>query len=384
MNRLLMVTTIPATVTAFLIPFAQSLRSKGWQVDGMACEIAACPDCAQIFDHCWDVDWSRNPLSLRNLFGAPQRIQSVIAQGNYDIVHVHTPVAAFVTRYALRNRAIKNRPQVIYTSHGFNFSQEGNVGKNFIFRHLEKIAGPWTDFLVTINREDERAAKAYQLTFPEQIRYMPGIGLDLQHYNPETPSLEAVENVRQELGLTSETDLVLSVAELIPRKHPQDVLKAFARLARPHVCLAFAGDGPMMQTLQQLATQLGIQQNVRFLGHRRDIPTLMCAAVVTVLASELEGLPRCVMESMGLETPVIATDIRGVRDLLDQDSDLLFKVGDLAGLSKAIAWVLDHPEEARSMGQRARARVAKHDIRHIIQLHEELYTEALLTREGKR
>ncbi len=377
MNSLLMITTVPSTLKAFLLPFAHHFRAQGWRVDAMACGVSESRECLRAFDRVWDIEWSRNPLDPRNLLAAPRSIQEVMEQRQYDLVHVHTPVAAFVSRYALKNWQKQPKPQVIYTAHGFHFHQGGKLLKNAVFLGLEKLAGCWTDYLVVINGEDEEAAKRHRLISPKRIRYMPGVGVDLQYYSPDATSEVEVERVRRELGLAQGTSLLLSVAEFIPRKRPQDILRAFAYLARSEACLAFAGDGPLMDQMQQLAMELGVKNQVRFLGSRKDIPTLMHAAVATVLASEQEGLPRCVMESMCLETPVIGTDIRGTRDLLAEGCGLLVKVGDVEGLAGAITWILDHPLEARIMGKHGRERIADYDLRHIIKLHETLYAQAI-------
>jgi len=99
--------------------------------------------------------------------------------------------------------------------------------------------------------------------------------------------------------------------------------------------------------------------------------------VATVLASEQEGLPRCVMESLCLEVPVIGTDIRGIQDLLAGDCGLLVELGDVEQLSQAMTWILDHPIAAKAMGKRGRKLMASYDLQHILNLHEALYAEAL-------
>jgi glycosyltransferase involved in cell wall biosynthesis len=380
MKKILMVTTIPATLRGFLLPFAEHFRNQGWQVDAMACGVSDCAKCNHVFDRVWDVEWSRNPLDPRNFLKTPSTIQEVVRKEQYDIVHVHTPVAAFVTRYALRNLRKQLRTQVIYTAHGFHFHPAGKPAKNAVFLGLEKFAGNWTDYLVVINHEDEAAAKHHNLVSPKRLCYMPGIGVDLDYYSPDAISDAEVEQVRQELGLAPETQFLLSVAEFIPRKHPEDILRAFARLAsRFEACLAFAGDGPLMEKMQELASQLGVQKQVRFLGLRQDIPTLMRAATATLLASEQEGLPRCVMESMSLGTPVIGTSIRGTQDLLNDGCGFLVEVGNMDSLSDAIAYVLDNPLEANIVGQRGRDRMAEFELQQVIKLHEQLYADALST-----
>lgn len=378
MNKILMVTTIPGTLRAFFLPFADHFRAKGWQVDAIACGVSNCAECLAAFDHVWDIEWSRNPLDPRNLIVAPSRVREIILGNQYDLVHVFTPVAAFLTRYALKELSKQDKLQVIYTALGFHFYKGGKLLKNTIFLTLEKLAAGWTDYLVVVNSEDEEAAKHHRFLPDEKICPIPsGIGRNLSQFNPDAVAEAEIVKVRQELGIADKNPLFLSVAEFIARKHPQDVLRGFSRLARSEVHLAFAGDGLLMEKMQHLANNLGIQNQVHFLGVRRDIPRLMRASTAVILASEQEGLPISVIESLCLETPVIGTDIRGTRDLLAEGCGLLVKVGDIEELARTMTWILDHPQEARLMGKRGRERMVIYDIKHVLTLHETLYTEAL-------
>jgi glycosyltransferase involved in cell wall biosynthesis len=376
MSRILFVTTVSSTLGAFILPFAHYFHSKGWYVEAMTQIDSSNTRYLEVFDHVWDVKWSRNPLHPFNLLSAPRKISEVITQSDYDIVHVHTPVAAFVTRYALRDLKKQMRCKIIYTAHGFHFYHGGNPIRNFVFLTLEKIAGSWTDYLIVINREDELMAKRYHIVPSEQIRYMPGIGVDMEYYNPEAISEGEIEGVRQTLGISREQPLFLSVAEFIPRKHHQDILKAFSRLTRPNAHLAFAGEGPLLVEMQQLAVEMKINDRVHFLGFRSDIPTLIRASVATLLVSEQEGLPRSVMESLCLKTPVIGTEIRGTQELLTGGCGLLVKVGDIEGLTQAMTRILDYPDDALKMGEQGRIHMYNYDLKHILELHQNLYTEA--------
>ncbi len=372
--KLLIVTTIPTTLDFFL-PLTKHLRALGWRVDAMAKELSTSKEYPDFFDRVWDVELSRNPLEPQNLTVAPQQIREVLTQQNYDIVNVSTPVAAFVTRYALKDLKKQGKVKVIYTAQGFHFYKGGSLYKNAIFLGLEKIAGPWTDYLVVVNREDESAAKRYSLISPERVRYIPGTGLNLDRFNPSAIPEADIMRVRQELGLGPENPLFLSVAEFIPRKRPGDILKAFAQLNLPQVHLALAGDGIILEEMRELASELGIQKQVHFLGLRRDIPVLMRASVATLIASAQEGLPNCVMESLCMEIPVIGTEIRGTRDLLEGGNGLLVKLGDINGIASAMAWILDHPEEAQQMGKRGRENMVNYDLPHILKLYDALYAE---------
>ncbi len=343
----------------------------------MACGVSANPECVQGFDRVWDVQWSRNPLDPRNLWSAPPVIREIVTKERYDLVHVHTPVAAFVTRYALKDLRKQLNVKVIYTAHGFHFFAGGNPVKNAAFTNLEKYAGKWTDYLVTINHEDKQAALDYQLLAADRCHYMPGIGVDLAYYNRHAVPESAIAQVRQELGLGNGDRLLLSVAEFTARKHHVDAIAAFAKLARTDVHLAFAGTGPLMDKMKQLAVTLGVANRVHFLGNRKDIPVLMSAASANMLVSAQEGLPRCVLESLALSTPTIGTKIRGTQDLLEGGCGRLVDVGDVEALANAMAWVLDRPEEATNMTKLGSERISLYDLDSIVQLHEQLYAKAL-------
>jgi glycosyltransferase involved in cell wall biosynthesis len=372
-----MVTTLPCTLTSFLLPFAAHFRSIGWQVDAMSCGISSDPKCLKGFDRVWDVEWSRNPLDPRNLLQTPGKIREIVLREKYNIIHVHTPVAAFVTRYALKDLRDRLNCKVIYTAHGFHFFKGGNSLKNTAFINLEKSAGKWTDYLVTINHEDKSAALEYGLVAPNHTHYMPGIGVDLEYYNRDTVSDSAVADVRQKLGIGAETPLLLSVAEFTARKHHVDAIEAFAKLARKDVHFALAGTGPLMAKMKELATELGVIDRIHFLGNRSDVPVLMKAACANILVSDQEGLPRCVLESLALEVPTIGTKIRGTQDLLEGGCGLLVDVGDVDGLAAAMTWMLDRPQEAAKMAKLGYERISTYDLEVVIQLHEQLYKEAV-------
>ena len=383
MLKLLIVATVPETLTGFLTPFTYYFRAQGWQVDGMAQKISADPECIEVFDRVWDVEWSRNPLDPRNLLVAVPRVQEVVAQNNYDLVHVHTPVAAFVTRYALKNRRGKQYPKIFYTAHGFHFHPKGNPIKNAIFLALEKLAGKWTDCLITINREDEIAAKKHRLLPPENIYYTPGIGLDINYYNRDRLSASEITTVRDELQLAPTDSLLLCIAEFIPRKRHSDIIQALKKLNRPDIHLALAGSGDLQTEIEQLTYKSGLKKQVHFLGNRSDIPRLISASNATLLTSQQEGLPRSIMEALSMGTPVIGTNIRGIKDLLADNSGLLVEVGDTEALAQAMAYIVDNPDAAIQMGQRGQSKIAEYDINKIVQIYAELYDRALNSKKEK-
>lgn len=375
MSKLLIVTTVPITIRSFLLPFIKHFRDLGWQVDGMAQGIDTDPECVATCDHTYNIQWSRNVFDPQNLFKGVARVREVVAQEDYDLVHVHTPIAAFVTRYALKN---VQKTKVIYTAHGFHFYRGGNPLKNAVFLGLEKLAGAWTDYLITINREDEAAAKKYNFLPQTKIYYTRGIGVDTNYYTSRKVCSIEVQQLRQELNLADSDTLLLSIAEFTPRKRHRDLLNALAKVNNSQVHLALAGSGSIKTEIEQLAAELDLNEQVHFLGYRNDIPILIQAADAVLLVSQQEGLPRSIMEAMCLATPVIGSNIRGIQDLLENGCGLLINLGDVDAIAQAINQVVEDPESLLETTKKAQAKIKNYDLQQIIQQHSEIYYLALL------
>jgi glycosyltransferase involved in cell wall biosynthesis len=340
----------------------------------MAQDISGDRDCVETCDRIYDIQWSRNVFDPRNLWAGVSRVKQVVAEEDYDLVHVHTPIAAFVTRYALRNN---RKTKVIYTAHGFHFYRGGNVLKNAIFLALEKLAGTWTDYVITINREDETAAKKHNFLPAARIFYTRGIGVDTDYYASGRVDPENLAQVRQQLDLLDSDTLLLSIAEFTPRKRHQDLLNALAKVANPQVHLALAGEGRLKPEMEELAQQLGIAKQVHFLGYRNDIPSLIQAANAVLLVSQQEGLPRSIMEAMCLNTPVIGSNIRGTQDLLENGCGLLVGLGDTDALAQAMSQIIEDPDSLAVMAEKAQTKIAIYDLKKIIQQYSDLYQLAL-------
>ena len=372
--RILHVTTVPVTLRRFIAPIVRLLSIRGWEHDALARAASSCGQCRAVFRRVLDIDWSRNPANPANLLTAVRRIRTIVADGGYDIVHVHTPVAAFVTRFALRSRGVDRRPKVICTAHGFHFHPLGGPVKNFIYRALEKRAGRWTDALVVINRTDYDAALQHRIVPRERLFLMRGIGVDSDFFDPVRIPEQYVVGVRTELRLPPDARLFLMIAEFNPGKRHEDAVDALARLANPSIHLALAGTGRLVTRIRELAIRSGLANRIHFLGQRDDIPVLIRAADAVLLPSIREGLPRSILEAMSLARPVIGADIRGIRDLLQDGAGLLFPPRDPAALAARMREVLDDPDAARIMGEAGRRQVLERYAIHLIAAeHARLY-----------
>ncbi len=367
--RLLLVATIEPTLTGFLAQFAAHMRSLDWQVDGLS-DAATQSSQPDAFDRLIDAPWKRRNWNPYHFWLGIRAVQRVIAEGEYDVVHVHTPTAAFLTRFAIRN---DSSATVLYTCHGFHFHSGASWRHNAVFRSLEKLAGRWTDLLIVINREDFDAAVKHRIVSEDKVRLIPGIGIDLSTFARSKTTDADVAVRREELGLAAGDSLLLSVGELNPEKRHSDTVKAVAALSCPNVHLAIAGTGPLRDELQAEADRLGIADRVHFLGWRKDVRELLVAAEALVHASSREGLPRGVTEAMALETLVVGAAARGTADLLSEGGGLLYDVGDVPQLVEHLSFVIENPTEVRNLGMRGRAAVEPLDVSGILQEYEEVY-----------
>jgi glycosyltransferase involved in cell wall biosynthesis len=377
MPRILYVSTVFQLIEGFLLPHVEHFRNLGWEVDGMAAGISGREACQRAFDQVWDVSWSRSPLHIASFRSSMRRIREVVEREKYDIVHVHTPIAAFVTRFALRQIPLGSRPVRIYTAHGFHFHPGGNPVSNAVYRAMEKLGGRWTDHLILINRADEEATRRLRIAAPERTHYIPGVGLDTSRYAHDQISAQNVNDVKQSLGMRPEQPLFLMIAEFNPGKRHRDLLRAFARCGLPDAHVALAGVGRGRAAVEKEAAELGVSDRVHFLGFRRDIPTLLRASTALVLPSEREGLSRSVQEALALETPVIGADVRGIRELAGDGCGYLVPVGNHEALAKALREVTLNPMEARARTFSGRLRVQEFELRQVLSRHEQLYNSAL-------
>lgn len=339
-----------------------------------------CDTIADAFDHRYNVSWSRNPLSPGNVFGSLATVRDIVMQGEYDIVHVHTPIAAYVTRMALRRRSSGVRPAVIYTAHGFHFYRGGLGARNVAYAAMERRAAAWTDYLVTINHEDLEAARAFSGIDPTRVRYIPGIGVDTDRYAPSS-SASRIAEIRAGLGIAPDAFMLTMIAELSPVKRHAHLLRALSTVKDDRVVLVLVGDGPLEMSLRDLAEKLGVSARVRWAGYRRDIPAVLAASDALVLCSEREGLNRSVLEAMSAGKPVIGTATRGIADAITPATGWIVDKHDPASLAAAIDEAARDRDEAAKRGVAGRERaIAEYSLPRIIDAYGELYREAIASR----
>lgn len=332
MKKVLYVTTVSRTINAFLIPHINMLLDNGYEVH-CACSIDKPVDKelqrrgVKIFE----VPFSRNPLGIGNI-KAFIKLEELQRINDYDIVHVHTPIAAIYGRLLKLNFPSL---RVIYTEHGYHFLKGGSKLGWILYYPIEKIMAKFTDVTININKEDYEITK--EKLKPKKCYLLNGVGLDLDKY--KKLSSKEIQEKRKEFGLKDKDFVVLMVAEINKNKNHIQLINAMDILKDkyPNIKVLCIGDGTLKESLEKQIILRNLQNNIFILGYRLDVNKLINISDIGILLSRREGLPRNIMEFMACGRKVIATDIRGCRDLIcDETIGTLVNVDDYESTAKAI------------------------------------------------
>lgn len=337
--KILYITTIGITMN-FFKSIVTELTKEGHRVD-IACNTDAAPvnDCfSSLGCNIYKISCSRSPFNKGNI-RAIKEIRKLVKEGDYDIVHCHTPIAAACTRLACRPlrhgngkgnvNGNRNRQgvRVIYTAHGFHFYKGAPLKNWLIFYPVEKLCSRWTDVQITINKEDfERAKK--KLKAKETV-YVPGVGIDVSGFKNYELTQTAKSELRKSIGVPENAKMILSVGELNENKNHEVVIRAIAALdekkadiekadkKKVSVYYCIAGVGDRKEYLERLASELGVAERVHLLGYRKDVKALYKCSDLYVHPSFREGLPVALIEAEASGLPCVCSKIRGNSDLVD-------------------------------------------------------------------
>ena len=239
------------------IPMLQKMRIRYYQID---------------FD-------TKNPLTIDN-WNAYKELKQVLENG-YDIIHCHTPIAGMIVRLA----AVKYRKKgtkVIYTTHGFTFTEYSSKKKWFVYYNIEKFMSRFCDVIITINHEDYNNAKKMHC---KKVFLIPGVGLKTCNFRNIKINRD---EYRKKLGAKSDDIVILAVGELSERKNQQIIIKALSILPDREkyiflICGRAVVNSTLDKQLKQMAKKMGVR--IELLGHRSDIPQINACADIAVLPS---------------------------------------------------------------------------------------------------
>ena len=372
-KKVLFVATVVKThMMQFHIPYLKMFQEMGWETavaskndyeNPADCQIPYC-------DTYYNIPFERMPWKIRNI-QSYKMLKKIIDEGNYDIIHCHTPVGAMIARLAAVS-ARKKGTKVIYTAHGFHFFKGAPLLNWLLFYPAEWLLAPVTDVLITINQEDH--ARASKQLHAKRIEYVPGVGIKTGKFRNVTIDREAK---RDTLGYGEKDFLLLTVAEMTPNKNHITILKALALLKDKkefqNMHYLICGRGEMWASLEASAKELGIADHVNFLGYRTDAPELYKASDLFLFVTLREGLSVALMEAMSSGMPIICAEIRGNTDLVDDNISGVFTENTPEAVAQHILALYRDAEKRDSLGQAASEKALLFDEEAVLQQVKEIY-----------
>ena len=293
-----------------------------------------------------------------------------------DILHAHYALPHAVSAYLARSAALADSgrpaPRMVTTLHGTDITLVGN----------DPSYAPLTQFV--IGASDAVTAVSAWLARETLERFRPRLPaghkievipnfIDVERFTPRAAGLPAA-------CFRGARPNAVHVSNFRPVKRVPWLLRAFERATRGREAhLTLVGDGPDLMQCQALAHELGLHKQVTFLGERDALPELLAPADVFALTSSQESFGLSALEAMACGTAVAATDVGGVREVIEHGrTGLLSPVDDMDAFAAHLARLLFEPGTSESMGQAARIHAVERFRRErVIGSYVELYRRVL-------
>ena len=326
------------------------------------------------------------PWFLSEMMSIRRRLADLIHKHRIDVVQTHLlQTLDFLTLALFRGTGLRG---LVWTIHNVEFLPDGDRGwsalKRSAHRSLYRRTARKVDRIVAVSKE-VRDAVLQQLAPVDEacVTTIPN-GVDPTRYDVQSDRAALCA----ELGVEIASPLILAVGRLSEQKGHRYLLEAAHSVLRAHPGAHFllAGDGELREPLLEAAHASGLGERVHFLGVRRDVPSLLASTDVFVLPSLWEGLPIAILEAMAAARPIVATDVGGNTEALqDGVTGSIVPPADAPALATAVQAALSDPDRARELGQSARERVvADFSVENQAKQYIDLFEDIVRSRGGNR
>jgi glycosyltransferase involved in cell wall biosynthesis len=373
--------TVDFTLKHFLLPLIDGMQTRSWEVTAVCAPGSAVAEMRAQGYRIETVAIARSMspvLALKTLW----QLTRLFRRERFDVLHVHTPVAALLGRLAAH---LVNIPLVIYTAHGFYFHEHMPAWQYRLFVMLERIAGRWTDLLFTQSEEDARTAVTEGIVSSNRV-FVIGNGVNAKRFDPVR--VAAPEAIRDQLGIPLDAYVIGMIGRQVREKGFVEFLQAASEIVREYPQAWFLVVGQRLPSDHAVgvkgelaAARALLRERLVALGLRGDIPELLSAMDLFCLPSWREGMPRTIIEAMMMAKPVLATDIRGSREeVVPEETGVLVPVRSPEKLANAMRRFLEAPAWGMSLGLAGRQRALRlYDENSIVAIQlEKIITKSRL------
>ncbi|HWH36074.1 MAG TPA: glycosyltransferase family 4 protein [Acidimicrobiales bacterium] len=373
--RVAHLTTVDTSLRYLLLPQLLAVVAEG----GVAIGISAPGDSV---DHLAGLGIEHRPLAsstrsadLRADLRAAAELWSVLRREHFDVLHTHNPKPGLYGRVLGRLAGV---PVVVHTTHGLYATTEDRWPKRLAVYLAEALAARFSHAELVQNPEDLALMTRLHI-LPRGRGVLLGNGIDLERFDPDRHG-NARAVMRRRLGIGDDQLVVGTVGRLVAEKGHRELFEAMTLLDRHYQLVVVGPEDPeKADALPAEVLDAARARGVRLLGMRSDVEELYAAMDIFVLASHREGFPRAAMEAAAMGLPVVATDIRGCREIVvDGDNGLLVRPRDPAALAAAIARLGPDAGLRARMGARGRARArTDFDERQVVARVLDTYAQIL-------
>lgn len=307
----------------------------------------------------------RNPL---NIF----YIRQHIIRGNYDIVHVHLFPSLYWASLASK-LIFKRKPKFVFTEHN---TKNERMSFNFL-RYLEKFIYSSFDKVVSVSEATHNSIQNWlQFKNTNKIKFLViRNGIKIEELSNALPYLKS--DIIS--SLQDDDKIICMVGRFSEQKDQPTVIRAIKNLPK-NVHLLLIGEGELIKRSKDLAKELGISDRVHFLGFRSDIDRIFKTSDIIVLSSNWEGFGLVAIEGMAASKPVIASNVSGLRDIVDS-AGILFEKGNDKELSEIIQELLSNNSEYERISKLCFERSKMFDINKMVEEYENLYKNLLTNKK---
>jgi glycosyltransferase involved in cell wall biosynthesis len=295
---------------------------------------------------------STRSMRLRSDLRAARSLWRILRAERPDVLHTHNPKPGIYGRIVGRVAGV---PRVVHTTHGLYAAPDDPLYRRAVVYAVEAVASRFSHVELVQNPEDLTLMRRWHLAPRRKLRYL-GNGVDLARFTPV--SATAREATRGELGIRPHEVVVGLVARLVAEKGVPELIEAVGRLGPPYRLLLVGPHDPeKADAVPQPLLDAAVRAGAVLTGHREDTHRMYGAMDVFCLPSHREGFPRAAMEAAASGLPVVATDIRGCRQVVVHGSTgLLVPPRDPVALARAIE---SCASDGLQMGERARVRATE-------------------------
>ena len=358
------VTTVDMSLRYLLLPQLRAVIDGGGQAVGISAPGPWVPALEAL-----GIRFRPLPSSTRSFapaadLRAAYELWRVLRDERPDVLHTHNPKPGLYGRVVARLAGV---PIVVNTVHGLYAAPDDRLPKRILVYVLEAIASRFSDAELVQNPEDLALLRSYRIAPNAELL---GNGIDLTRFDRERLPVSTRAAVRAALGVTDDQIVIGTIGRLVREKGYPELFEAVARLDPDRFVLACVGgdDPEKADALDRGLVDAARAGGVRFLGHRDDVERLLTGFDVFVLASHREGYPRAAMEAASMGLPIVATDIRGCREIVDPGvNGVLVPVEEASALARAFE-ALDDSDRRSEYGRASRARACERfDERAVVQ-----------------